>query len=76
LETTTKYSLNPEILDRLGDTISKIIMDSKLISDEDKKNLLISETVTTVKKGTIDRLLQYEDPALIFELIEPVLSLK
>jgi hypothetical protein len=76
LETTTKYSLNPEILDRLGDTISKIIMDSKLISDEDKKNLLISETVTTVKKGTIDRLLQYDDPALIFELIEPVLSLK
>jgi hypothetical protein len=76
LETTTTYSFNPEVLERIGATVSKIIMESKLLSDEDKRNLLISETTTVIKKGSIDRLMQYDDPAVVFDLIEPILALK
>ena len=76
LETVTTYSFNPEVLDRIGDVVSKIIMTSKLISDDDKRNLLVQDTTMGIKKGTIDRLMQYDDPAVIFDLIEPILALK
>ena len=51
-------------------------MTSKLISDDDKRNLLVQDTTMGIKKGTIDRLMQYDDPAVIFDLIEPILALK
>ena len=76
LETKTKFSFNPDVLDRVGEIVNRIIMDSRLLSAEDKDNLIIQESVTTVKKGTIDRLLDYENPAEIFNLIQPVLALK
>ena len=76
LETTTKYSFNPEILDRVGEVVSRIITDSSLLTQQDKDNLIIAETSVSIKKGTIDRLMDYENPVEIFALIEPILALK
>lgn len=76
LETEVKYSFDPATLERVGDVISRLIMDSKLLSDEDKRNLLVVETKQFVKKGTIDRLLNYDDPRLIFDLVKPQTGLK
>jgi hypothetical protein len=76
LEQTTEFKLNKEVLERVGETVFKIIMESKLLSEEDKRNLLIKEESMQVKKGSINRLLEYDDPALICDLIEPVLALK
>jgi hypothetical protein len=76
LESVTTYSFNPEVLDRVGDVVSRIILDSKLLSDADKQNLLIEETSLAVKKGSIDRLLDYDNPEEVFNLIEPILALK
>jgi len=76
IETTTKYSFNPEILDRVGEVVSRIITDSSLLTQQDKDNLIIAETSVNIKKGTIDRLMDYENPVEIFALIEPILALK
>lgn len=75
LEKVTTYSFNPEVLDRVGEQVSDLILNSDL-SEADKKNLLIVETTTTIRKGSIDRLADYEDPEEIFNLIEPILALK
>ena len=60
LETNTTYSFNPDVLNRVGDKISQIIMSSKLISDEDKANLIVATSKTTIKKGTIEKLMDYD----------------
>jgi len=76
LETTTTFSFNPEVVSRIGDKLSQVIMSSKLISDEDKKNLIIATSKTTIKKGTIEKLMEFDNPAMMFELIEPIVALK
>jgi len=78
LESTTTYTINPDVLNKPGvaEAISKMIMQSKVLTEEDKLELIKAETKTVVKKGTIDRLLQFDNPAMIFDLIEPVVSLR
>jgi hypothetical protein len=76
LETTTTFTFNPDVVNRIGDKLSQVIMSSKLISDEDKKNLIIATSKTTIKKGTIEKLLEFDNPAMMFELIEPIVALK
>jgi hypothetical protein len=76
LETITTYKFNPELLDRTGEIVSRLIMESSELSDDEKANLIIAETKTQIQKGAIDRLLDYDNPAQIFTLIEPILALK
>lgn len=76
LETVTTYKFNPDLLDRVGEIVSRLIMESTEISDEDKANLIVAETSVAIKKGTIDRLMDYDNPTQIFDLIEPILALK
>ena len=76
LEVVTTYSFNPEVLDRVGEVVSNLILESKDLSDDDKNKLIIKDTIVGIKKGTIDRLMDYEDPEQIFDLIEPILALK
>jgi len=76
LEVVTTYSFNPEVLDRVGDVVSNLILESKDLSDADKSKLIIKDTSVAIKKGTIDRLMDYEDPEQIFELVEPIMALK
>lgn len=76
VETQVKYSFDPETLDRVGDVVSRLIMDSKLLTDEDKRNLIVVETKKFVRKGTVDRLLEYDDPRILFDIIKPKKGLK
>lgn len=76
LETEVKYSFDPATLDRVGEVVSRLIMESNLLSDEDKRNLIVVETKQYIKKGSIDRLLQYDNPRMIFDLIKPITGLK
>lgn len=78
LESETTYTINAKVLNKPGvaEAISKMIMSSKVLTDEDKAELIQAETKTVVRKGTIDRLLQYPDPAVIFDLIDPTVSLR
>jgi hypothetical protein len=83
LEVKTTYNFNSELLEKevsegmtIGDVVSMLIQDSKLIPDSDKENLIKAETTMKVAKGTIDRLLDYDNPREIFNLISPILALK
>lgn len=83
LEEKTIYKFNPEILEKeieegvtIGDVISTLIIKSTLIPEEDKDKLITAETTMRVPKGTIDRLMQYENPRAIFELVAPIIALK
>jgi hypothetical protein len=76
LETITTYKFNPELLDRTGEIVSRLIIESSELSDDEKANLIIAETKTQIQKGAIDRLLDYDNPSQIFTLIEPILALK
>jgi hypothetical protein len=83
LEVKTTYEFNPEILEKsvsdsmtVGDVVSMLIQDSKLLSDSDKENLIKAKTTMRVPKGAIDRLLDYDNPREVFALIQPILALK
>lgn len=70
------YKINPELVDKYGQVISDLILSSNEISDSDKCQLIYGEKTFAVKKGSIDRLLQFENPAQVFELINPIVALK
>lgn len=77
IETNTVYSFNPEVLERCGEAVSNAIMNSEDISEADKAALLIAAETSTVKKGMLDRLMQYGNNAeKLFSLIEPIIQLK
>jgi len=75
LEKVTTFKFNPDVLDRVGEKVSELIMNSDL-SEEDKSNLIIKEETVAIKKGSIDRLMDYKNPSEVFDLIAPILALK
>jgi len=83
LEEKTTYEFDSEILEKevsdgmtIGDVVSMLIQDSKLIPDSDKANLIKAKMSMRVPKGTLDRLMQYDNPREVFSLISPILALK
>jgi len=59
------------------DHISEILMKSKKLSDEEKENLLESETSYLVKKGTIKELYSHTNKINdIVDDIQPIFSIK
>lgn len=76
LNENVTYKFNPELVEKYGQILSDLINDSQDIEEEDKANLISGELTFAVKKGAIDRLLHYENPAQIFELINPIVSIK
>jgi hypothetical protein len=70
------YKFNAELVEKYGAILSKLIINCKDIDNEDKSNLISGEKTFSVTKGSIDRLMQYDNPEQIFELINPIVSLK
>ena len=77
VEENTKFSFNNAILMKHMDYISKILMKSKKLSNEEKENLLESETSYLVKKGTIKELYSHTNKINdIVDDIQPIFSIK
>ena len=83
LEEKTTYEFDSELLEKevsdgmtIGDVVSMLIQDSKLIPESDKPNLIKAKMSMRVPKGTIDRLMDYDNPREVFSLISPILALK
>lgn len=80
IESETVYSFNNEILSKyeklIVSAISKAIMTIDEIPMEEKKKLLVKKVEKTIKKGTIDRLNSFENPEMMFSIIEPICQLK
>jgi hypothetical protein len=70
------YKFNPELVEKYGAVLSDLIMTSPDIEEQDKGQLISGERTYSVQKGSIDRLLQYDNPAEVLELINPICSLK
>jgi hypothetical protein len=79
VEETTVFSFNTAILMKHMEHISDLLMGSKKLSEEDKANLLTSETSYSVKKGAIKELFSFKGVKkvdTIVEDIQPVYSIK
>jgi len=76
LDENLTFTINPEMINKYGQVLSDLICKSKLIEEEDKAILIKGEKQYTVKKGSIDRLMQYENMEEVFELINPIVMLK
>ena len=71
------FKMNTELVDKYGAIISDLIVNCPDIADEDKGQLIAGEIAYSVAKGSIDKLLiQSGTPSEIFELINPIVSLK
>lgn len=70
------YKFNADLVEKYGAVLSELILNSPDIEEEDKSNLISGEKTFAVTKGSIDRLMQYDSPEAIFELINPILALK
>lgn len=70
------YKFNPELVEKYGAILSELILNCSDIEDADKGQLISGERAYSVQKGSIDRLLQYDAPEQVFELINPIVSLK
>ena len=70
------YKFNAELVEKYGAILSELILNCADIDDLDKGNLISGEKTFSVTKGSIDRLMQYENPDQIFELINPIVALK
>lgn len=80
VEEETIYSFNTAILMKHMDHISELLMGSKKLSEEDKENLLTSETTYAVKKGTLKDLFTFKTVKKsvegIIEDIQPIFNVK
>ena len=71
------FKMNTELVDKYGAILSDLIVNCPDIADEDKGQLIAGEIAYSVTKGSIDKLLlQSATPSEIFELINPIVSLK
>ena len=70
------YKFNADLVEKYGAVLSELILNCPDIDEEDKCNLISGEKTFAVTKGSIDRLMQYDSPEAVFELINPILALK
>lgn len=75
-EEKIEYKLNADLVAKYGAILSQLIINCPEIAEEDKGNLITGEKTFNIKKGSIDRLIQYENPAQVFELINPIIMLR
>lgn len=76
LNENVTYKFNTELVEKYGEVLSEMINGCTKILDEDKDNLISGERTYSVQKGAIDRLIQYDNMEEVFELINPICSLK
>jgi hypothetical protein len=76
LNENVTYKFNAELVEKYGEVLSELICGCGLIDEEDKGNLISGEKTFSIQKGSIDRLMQYDNPDMIFELINPICALK
>ena len=68
------YKFNADLVEKYGAVLSELILNCPDIDDLDKGNLISGEKTFSVAKGSIDRLMQYDSPEVVFELINPIVS--
>ena len=76
VEEDTTFSFDSKMIEKYGEVLSDLIMNSDDISDADKDKIIKATTKFSVAKGTIDKFADYGDVESIMETVRPVVALK
>lgn len=77
VEESTKFSFDSKMIEKYGEVLSSLIMESDEIAEADKSKIIKATTSYSVSKGTIDNLSDYNDDVMeMMEVVKPVISLK
>jgi hypothetical protein len=79
IEEKTTYTMDTALVEKYAEEISKLIMSSKKITDEDKERLIGANVEVSIKKGTISTITESFKSFPIEEVLEdikPVYQLK
>ena len=82
IEEKPTYTIDPEMVEKYGEIISELILNSKKIAEEDKEKIITGTVKYTVRKGTIDKMKNYlkkftaPNVKSFIDEIKPVFQLK
>lgn len=72
----TTFSFDSKMIEKYGEVLSELIMNSDDITDADKEKIIQATTKFSVAKGTIDNFNKYGDVKEVMEAVRPVVALK
>jgi hypothetical protein len=76
VEEETTFSFDSVMIEKYGEILSDLIMNSDDIADADREKIIKATTKYAVAKGTIDKLAQYGDVNEMMDTVRPVVALK
>lgn len=76
VEEDTKFSFDSKMIEKYGEVLSELIMNSDDIAESDKEKIIKATTKFSVAKVTIDNFNNYGDVEEIMETVRPVVALK
>jgi len=72
----TTFSFDSKMIEKYGEVLSQLIMDSDEIAEKDKEKIIQATTKFSVAKGTIDNFKTYGEVDEVMESVRPVIALK
>lgn len=76
VEEKTTFSFDNDMIEKYGEILSSMIMNSDEISEDDKERIIKATTTFSVAKGTIDKMKFFGPINEVMDEIKPVISLK
>ena len=76
VEEETTFSFDSKMIEKYGEVLSELIMNSPDIAESDKEKIIKATTKFAVAKGTIDNFTKYGDVEEVMEAVRPVVAMK
>lgn len=76
VEEETTFSFDAKMIEKYGEVLSDLIMNSSDIAEADKEKIIQATTKFSVAKGTLDKFADYGDVEEVMENVRPVVALK
>ena len=76
VEEKTVFSFDNAMIEKYGEIISRMIVESDEISEKDKEKIIRASTTYSITKGTIDNFTKLGSVTELFEMTKPVVSIK
>lgn len=76
VEEETTFSFDAKMIEKYGEVLSDLIMNSADIAEADKEKIIQATTKFSVAKGTLDKFADYGDVEEVMENVRPVVALK
>lgn len=76
IEEETTFSFDSRMIEKYGEILSDLIMNSPDIAEADKEKIIKATTKFSVAKGTIDNFNKYGEVSEVMEAVRPVVAMK